>query len=217
MSSGRRMNPGLRISSGRRMSSGLGGPARSGVALLALVFYGAHASTYLYRGEPQGLLWACHVATLLIGAGALLDAARPACIGLCWVIVGSGMWIVDLLFGDSFMPTSLLTHVGGFFLGVFTVRRLGWPRGSFLWAGLWVALLQVVTRFLTPPATNINLAFAIFPGVRRFFPSFPIYAVCNLLFGVSLFYLIERLARRLLRQRRYAGPKGSPGSEAVLS
>ena len=103
----------------------------AGLGVLALVCYAVHAGYHVWRGHAVDALWACHVAALLIAAGALLGRARPAAIGVSWLAFGDVLWLLDLLGGGEFFPTSLLTHVVGLGIGLVVLRRLGWPSPSW--------------------------------------------------------------------------------------
>src|SRR5437016_6118572 len=114
--------------------------------ILALSFYVAHAAAHLLAHRPADLLWACHLACVWIGAGALFSMATPAAIGVSWLALGVPLWILDLATGGEFFPTSLLTHVGGAVVGVLVVRRLGVPRGTWWRATAALFVLHLVTR-----------------------------------------------------------------------
>lgn len=165
-------------------------------ALICLACYGAHALFHLRSGHPEELLWACNVATQLVGLGLLLRAARPLAIGVLWLIFGDLMWALYLLGGGPFYPTSLLTHGGGLALGLWGARRLPWPRHAALIATLGLAALQGATRLLTPPAANVNLAFAIWTGWEGSFPSYAAYEGVLLGGAGAVFFCGDRLLRR---------------------
>jgi hypothetical protein len=57
--------------------------------------------------------------------------------------------------------------------------------------------LVMLTRLLTPAAANVNLAFAVYPGFEKWFPTYPRYFVFLLLTNGVSYWLTERLARKL--------------------
>jgi hypothetical protein len=58
------------------------------------------------------------------------------------------------------------------------------PRHAWWQAVLAFLALQQVCRWLTPPAANINLAFAVWQGWEARFPSYPAYLA--MLVGLAL-------------------------------
>lgn len=169
------------------------------LAVVAFACYAVHASVHLSRGEPYDLLWGCHVAIILVGAGLLWRKPMLNAVGLLWSCFGLPIWAIDLLTGGEFMPTATLTHVGAIAIGVAGVRLLGFPDGVW-WKALTGYLgLWLVTRLVTPPASNINLAFNVWPGWESRFPSYPIYFATLLIAGTLTFVAAEQLFRRIPR------------------
>lgn len=168
------------------------------IGVSALLCYAIHAGSHVLAGRPEEALWACHVATLLVGVGALLENSSVVAVGVLWLAFGNPLWILDLLTGGEFLPTSPLTHVGGLLLGLLALRRLP-PAGAIWWkAVLAFAALLVVTRLLTPASANVNLAFAVASGWERIFPSYPLYLSLLLVAGAATFFVTELGLRRVL-------------------
>jgi len=165
---------------------------------LALACYAIHVGFHLYRGRHADALWGCHVASLLIAAGAFSARATPAAIGVLWLCFGNPIWILDLATGGELLPTSLFTHVGGFIIGVLVLKRLGVPRHAWWRATLAFLGLLGVTRLLTPRAANVNLAFAVAPGWERTFPSYPLYLLLLVSVGAVTFLVAELGLRKVL-------------------
>ncbi|HEX6099935.1 MAG TPA: hypothetical protein VF432_26720 [Thermoanaerobaculia bacterium] len=162
--------------------------------LAALACYAIHAAVHLHRGEPYDLLWSCHIAALLVGLGLLLRNATLNAIGFLWSCLGLPLWLLDLATGGTFLPTSALTHLGAFALGLFGVRRLGMPRQAALKAlGAFVALCALC-RAITPPAANVNLAFRVHGGWEPYFSSYALYAAMLLVLAAAIFAAVERAA-----------------------
>jgi hypothetical protein len=162
----------------------------------AVVFYIAHATTWLLRSAPANLLWACHLGCLLVGIAIL--AGRPAlnAVGVLWLILGNILWCINLAGGGEFICTSQLTHLGGLLIGLWYARRAGFPRGSWRMALAGIAALHLLSRFVTPDRENINLAFRVFKGWGKIFPDFQVYRIFLLAAAASLFYAAERVLRR---------------------
>lgn len=168
------------------------------VGVGALLCYAIHAGSHVLAGRPAEALWACHVATLLVGVGALLESSSWVAVGVLWLAFGNPLWILDLLTGGEFLLTSPLTHVGGLLLGLLALRRLP-PPGVLWWkAVLAFAALLAVTRLVTPRSANVNLAFAVASGWEKIFPSYPLYLSLLLAAGAATFFVVELGIRRVL-------------------
>ena len=142
---------------------------------LATLSYGVHAWHYLARREEANLLWFCHLAALAVGLALLVRAPTLNAVGFLWLCVGTPLWVFDLSAGREVSAGSILTHAVGLGAGAFGLRRLGLPAGAW-WKAL-IALVGVyaLTRAVTPPAENVNLAFAVWSGWERWFPSYVAY------------------------------------------
>ena len=172
-------------------------PTRRQLAVLAIGCYAAHAAVHLRRGEPYDLLWACHLAVLLVAAGLLLQRPALNAVGLLWGCFGLPIWLLDIVTGGEFMPTATFTHVGALVIGICGVRLLGFPRGS-AWKALAGYLgLWVLTRAFTPASANINLAFHVHPGWEQYFPNYPGYFATLLIAGALTFALAEQAFRHI--------------------
>ena len=60
-----------------------------------------------------------------------------------------------------------------------------------------IALIGIC-RLVTPPDANVNVAFAIYPGVEKYFPSHPIYLAVMMVLSAGYFFLGEYAMRRWL-------------------
>lgn len=130
-------------------------------ALLALGAYALHAAHKLEHGLFAEMLWACHVASLLIGLGILARSIPIVAVGtLFHVAVGFPAYLLDIIVLRSTTVTSVLIHTLPPLAGLALMRRESpWPRWTPLAAGsLYVALIPI-SRWLTDPALNVNLAF----------------------------------------------------------
>ncbi len=167
-------------------------------ALLAAAIYGYGAYSHIVRGEGADLLWICNVAPLVLALGCSLGRGSLVAVSICWLAFGTPMWLLDLLGGGSWMLASLTTHLGGLAVGIFAMRQLGWPPGSWLGAVLGHIGVMGLARLLTPASFNVNLVFAVWPGWEHLFPSHGLYLVGLAVLASSSYYVLERLALRLM-------------------
>jgi len=168
------------------------------MGIVALLLFGAHGLWHVIHHEPHDLLWSCNVACLLIGVGCMIEQRLPVVIGFLWLCFGTPLWLLDLAMGASMIPTSPLTHLGGAVIGIFATRRLGWPPSAWRFAVLALAALLMVSRLVTPPSANVNLAFSVWPGWEKWFPTHGTYLAFLLLVCAASFLAVERAARRFV-------------------
>ena len=168
------------------------------VGVLPLIFFGLHTAYHVGKGDPENMLWGCHLSNLLIGMGLLTSRPAVLAVGLLWLSVGVPLWI-GLLIGtpDEFSITSMLTHVGGAVVGIWAVCRMNWPRGTWWKAWLVIPLLQLVCRFTTPPAANVNISHEVWKGWGKTFPSYPVYLILLLGITAVIFAVVEQGFLRL--------------------
>jgi hypothetical protein len=171
------------------------GWAALGVASVS--FYAVHAGQYLVRRQAENALWICHLAALMVGIGVLSGRPNLTAIGTLWLLMGLPLWLYDLGSGGEFVPTSLLTHVGGLIVGLVALKKQGLPEG--LWWKAPAASLPVlaVSRLFTPPAANINLVHRAHPGSESLFPSHALYLAALLGVLAAVGTAVPLLLRRL--------------------
>jgi hypothetical protein len=180
--------------------------------LAALACYSAHAIFHLINGRPEDLLWACHLGAALVGLGLLVAArsgVRPSSsgglsvsgpvingIGTLFLCLGTPLWVMDLAGGGVFYPTSSLTHLGGLAIGLYGVRRLGMPRGVWWRAIAAMIGLILICRLVTPPQSNVNVAFAVYASAASVFSSHLVYLAAMLSAAALYFFVVEYVLRR---------------------
>jgi hypothetical protein len=87
----------------------------------------------------------------------------------------------------------VLTHVVGLIVGVAGLAQLGMPSGVWSAAAAIMLSLHFLSRWITPPADNVNMAHAVHPAFR------PLVSTVNgFLAGIvaaftPTFFLLERL------------------------
>lgn len=169
--------------------------------LSALACYAIHAAFHLANARWYDLFWACHLAAVFIGSGLILRSAVANGIGVLLGLMGLPLWIADLAAGSTFYPTSLLTHVVALGIGLYGVNRLGMARGTWWKSTIALVGLIAVARLVTPPESNVNLAYAAPPGWNRDSASHAGYLAMALTAAAAYFFAIERLARWLISKK----------------
>ncbi|MCC6793829.1 MAG: hypothetical protein IT366_01830 [Candidatus Hydrogenedentes bacterium] len=171
---------------------------------MAIAGYCVHATFHVSRGEPENLLWVCHVAALLVGIGLITGNKLIAGVGTIVLCMGTPLWLFDLLQGSEFLPTSLGTHVLGLAIGLYGVRALGVERGTWWKAGAFVVAMIVLARFVTPNVSNVNVTFAIPPGMDRYFSGHLAYLAVMIGISCAYFWVVEMLLRAFVAKRSEA-------------
>lgn len=157
-----------------------------------LSFVVVHLALRVHAGHPEDALWLCHVADLLLAIGLLARLPRVWAIGALWIVWGTPLWLLDVLGGGTFRPTSLGTHLGACAVALFAARRGTFPRGTHWRAILGVWTLLAVTRLLAPADGNLNLAFRVQEGWTDRFSSYPPYFVFVSAVCWTVFFATER-------------------------
>jgi hypothetical protein len=170
--------------------------AEIAVGLSMVLSYVFHAGRYVLLRQAEDGLWFCHLAALAIGTALLVRSPLLNAIGLLWLTVGIPSWALYLASGGRLLAGAVLTHVGGAAAGLFGVRRLGLPPGAWWKALLALVAVHFLTRLVTPPPANVNLAFAVWRGWEDRFPSHSLYLL--LLTGASAlwFFCATQALRR---------------------
>jgi hypothetical protein len=145
------------------------------LGLLCFVSYAVHGWHYVARRQEANLLWFCHLAALAIGLGLLVRSPTLNAVGFLWLCVGTPCWLLYLASGGELVAGSVLTHGVGLAAGAVGLRRLGLPAGAWWKALVALAIVHALSRVVTPPAENVNLAFAVWSGWESWFPSHVVY------------------------------------------
>jgi hypothetical protein len=166
--------------------------------LLALFFYASHTVFWIIQEVPSNMFWACNISSVLIGLGWILKKPRMNAIGVQWLVLGNILWGIYLYTTGMFEVTSALIHIGSLIIGVAGVFRMGMPRFSWLHAILILGLVQFISRYITPAAENINLAFHVEKGWENIFPSYFWYEIMLMFDALLCFFITEMILRKFV-------------------
>jgi len=142
------------------------------MGLWPLFFFLAQAFHYWRVGGAGNLFWMCNVGNVLLALGLFLyhrELIRAAAI---WTIPGLGLWIRYVLFEYDFVISSALAHVGGIMVALVVLRRVRMDRIAWIYALIWYLFIQVVSRLVTAPVLNVNVAHRIQTGWENAFGSY---------------------------------------------
>ena len=142
------------------------------LGILPLIFFLAQGVRYWGRYELGNLLWMCNVGNLLLAMGLFLEKHRVIRLAAIWTIPGLFVWFVYVVLPWSSFFSSTFTHVGGLIVAMIALNRVRMDRTAWRWAFGWYLMVQLASRFVTPPELNVNLAHSMQPGWERAFGSY---------------------------------------------
>lgn len=174
--------------------------ARASVAagVLSLFFFVLLAVYHIRNGQSYHILWTCHMACLVLGAGLMFKRPLLTAIGFFWLCFGVPLWLLNVLTGSPLIVLSVPTHIGGLLIGLWGVKRWGVPKHTWVFASVLLIVLGVVSRFTTPFDANVNLSHAIWKGYEAYYPSYVVYVASVYASGVVTFFALEWAAGRLV-------------------
>jgi hypothetical protein len=174
---------------------------------LALLSFLAHAVRHTFWGSPWDVLWLCNLAPLALAVGCLRAKPSFVAVALLWETLGTPLWLINWARGASVIPTSALVHVLCPLVAWLAARALGWPRRAAAKAVLAMAALALVTRAVSPPDLNVNVAFAVRAGWESSFPRYAPFAAVVFGGGSVIFFGADRVYARAIAaaSRRRAG------------
>ena len=122
------------------------------VAILLLLI--AHALTW----APTQILWACHVASMVIALGLAFDLPRAIAVGLVFH-TGQGIpaWLLDLFVVGEYSVTSTLLHVVPIVACLWALWPKPLPRGILIPAWLLHPFAMVLAYLISDPKLNVML------------------------------------------------------------
>jgi hypothetical protein len=142
------------------------------LGILPLYFFLAQFDHYWKINELGQLLWMCNIGNLLLAMGLFLEKPLVVRLAAIWTIPGLIIWIIYVVLAWGVFFSSTLAHVGGLAVAVIALTRVRMDRTAWRWAFGWYLMVQLASRFVTPPAFNVNLAHAVQPGWERAFPTY---------------------------------------------
>jgi hypothetical protein len=142
------------------------------LGLLPLSFFLAQTIHYRSVGGPGNLFWMCNIGNALLALGLFLNHRELIRAAAIWTIPGLGIWFRYVLFEYDFVFSSALAHVGGIVVALIVVRRVGMDRTAWVYAFVWYLFMQIVSRLVTSPVLNVNVAHRIQAGWENTFSSY---------------------------------------------
>ncbi|MGH9800269.1 MAG: hypothetical protein ACRD82_07880 [Blastocatellia bacterium] len=82
------------------------------------------------------------------------------------------MWLIDAWVFQVVWVASVVSHLGGFLLAIYAIRKVRATGNSWLPALIWFLFWQLVTRYTTAPELNVNIAHAPYESCKSWFSSY---------------------------------------------
>lgn len=186
----------------------LSAPMRA-IALLPLSFFLLRLWVAYQNGEPEIVLWLCHLNNLLLFIGILFSSSKIIQITAIWLIVGFILWVIDLTGTGTFIISSFISHFGGLVVSFYFVIKTKMKRSIWLYSIIWFILVQQFCRIFTPSHLNINSGSEIWSSYKSKFDyywafwAFQIISL-SLILGftnIVMYWLINKLQ---LKRQLYA-------------
>jgi hypothetical protein len=137
-----------------------------------LIFFLAQTIHYWRVGGMGNLFWMCNIGNLLFAIGLFLNHRELIRAAAIWTIPGLGVWFWYVWLSGSTPFSSTLAHVGGLVVALIVLRRVRMDRLAWLYAFVWYLFVQIVSRAITAPDLNVNVAHHIQSGWESAFVSF---------------------------------------------
>jgi hypothetical protein len=183
--------------------------AKSTRVALAAAVAGALALHALHKHEIgllDEMLWACHVASLLIAVGIFFRKLTLVAVGtLFHAAVGLPAYALDVITLGQTTATSVLVHVLPPLAGAFTLKHQApWPGiVAHLTTAFYFALI-LAARLFTEPRLNVNLAFAPWSALEET-PWAWTGWLANTAYVIVVTPFADRALRRVLHGPAHAG------------
>jgi hypothetical protein len=155
------------------------------LGFLPLTFFLAQAIHYWDINELGNMLWMCNIGNLVLAIGMFLERRLLVRVSVMWLVPGLIVWCIyvvptwgPLLTGQFTwrqlfaVVSSGLAHLGGLTIGLVALRRIGMDQRVWPYAFGWYFIMQLLSRLLTPPSMNVNLAHRVQDGFEQSFSSY---------------------------------------------
>ena len=142
------------------------------LGLLPLAFFAAHLSFYWRNGGLDNMLWMCTVGNLVLAIGLLFGLRWMIRVAVIWLVPGLPLWLYYVAVNGGWLLTSFFTHVGALIVGLFAVYKIRASRWTWVHAFVWFLLVQQLSRMVTTPYWNVNVAHRVYEGWEGVFSSY---------------------------------------------
>lgn len=118
------------------------------------------------------MLWMCNIGNLILALGLFFNQPVVVRLAAIWMIPGLIVWFVYVVLPLGLVLSSTLAHVGGLAVSMIALKWYRMDRAAWRSAFGWYLVVQLLSRFVTTPDLNVNLAHAIAPGWEGTFQTY---------------------------------------------
>ena len=167
------------------------------LGVFPLLFFFGQGVHYWRINELGHLLWMCNIDLLVLALGLFFEKPLLVRVPAIWTIPGIFTWFFFYVVMWGVFLSSVLVHVGGLAVAAIALRTYRMDRHSWRYAFGWSLLVQLISRFVTAPKLNVNVAHAIQPGWERTFPSYWMFWLALTIAMAAVLWLSGLLWRTL--------------------
>lgn len=181
------------------------------LGFLPLAFFAAYLLMVCGEGRAGESLWMCHVANALLGCALLFGWPKLARIAVAWIVIGIPLWLIDAWVIRAIEPVSILSHFGGLAVGLYALSAVRMRENPWLSGLVSFLAIQQLSRWVTDPGLNVNLAHQVYEGSRAWFARYePYWLVTTAAAAVALW----GIGRLLMLS--FPGVQREKGEDGVL-
>ena len=169
------------------------------LGVIPLLFFISRLIEYVSVGTPSHIQWCCHISNLLLAVGMILANPWMIRIAAFWLILGVPPWIIDMINIRIITPVSVFSHLGGFLIALFAIRKVGAKRWSWVPALIYFLMLQQISRFTTPASLNVNVGHNAYGPWKDLFSSYWKYWLVSTALTAALLWMIEVALLKLFK------------------
>ncbi len=142
------------------------------VGIVPLLIFIYRLAQYISVGTPDWIMYNCHLSTLLLAVAMFAGWRLGIRVAAIWLVIGLPMWLIDAWVFQVLWIASVVSHLGGFLLAIYAIRKIGATGKSWLAALVWFLFWQLVTRYTTAPELNVNIAHTPYESCKIWFSSY---------------------------------------------
>ena len=142
------------------------------LGVLPLLFFILQGVHYWRINELGHMLWMCNIGNLILALGIFLIRPTWIRVASIWTVPGLVVWFVYVVLPWGVFLTSTLAHVGGLVVALIALKQVGMDRRAWLYSFVWYLFIQLMSRLLTSPALNVNVAHRVQDGWQHTFTSY---------------------------------------------
>jgi hypothetical protein len=171
------------------------------LGLVPLTFFILNLIHHATRQQTEEILWLCNLDNLLLAIGLIFNKPVLLRIAILWLIPGFPLWLIESYRNHDLPFSSILAHFGALVLGLFFLPRIGMRRRTWLPAFAYALTIQQISRWVTPPALNINVAFKMYPGWENILDKYWKFWVFISLEAAAFLFLLALLLSRMFPEK----------------